>query len=123
MTSRMPFRRNLATMTGSTAGSLAGVLAPRRDLDARSNAFDLLFAGALTFFLGLIGFAQAGVGGILGLGMLAPLVWRRSRPELVFFAVSAVAVLQWLAGVELQPGNVGLLVALYAISVYGEVRY
>ena len=55
--------------------------------------------------------------------MLVPLIWRRTHPELVFFGVSAVAVLQWLGGAHLMAGNVGLLVALYTISVYGEVRY
>jgi signal transduction histidine kinase len=119
MTSRARFRRNLATMTGT----LSGILAPRRQVDPRGRAFDLLLAGALTLFFGLAGLAQAGFAGVLGFGMLIPLAWRRSHPELVFFTVSAVAVLQWLAGAELQPGNVGLLVALYAISVYGEVRY
>ncbi|WP_020391367.1 sensor histidine kinase [Kribbella catacumbae] len=104
-------------------GTIAGILAPRRQISPRNKAFDLLFAGGLTLFVGLLGLAQAGAGGVLGLAMLAPLVWRRSHPEAVFFTVSGAAVLQWLGGVNLMPGNVGLLVALYAISVYGEVRY
>lgn len=119
MTSRAGFHRNLATMTGT----MSGILAPRRQVSPRSKAFDLLLAGALTLFFGLLGLAQAGYAGVLGFGMLAPLVWRRTHPELVLFAVSAVAVLQWLSGAELQPGNIGLLVALYSISVYGEVKY
>ncbi|GAA1668977.1 sensor histidine kinase [Kribbella sp. NPDC056951] len=93
-----------------------------RPLPARSKAFDLLFAGALVVSAGFLGLAQARWGGLLGLAMLGPLIWRRTHPELVFFAVSSVAVLQWLGGVDLQPGNVGLIVALYAISVYGDVR-
>lgn len=119
MTNPAGIRRNLARMTGT----MAGILAPRRQISPRSKAFDLLLAGGLTLFVGLLGLAQAGVGGVLGLGMLAPLVWRRSHPELVFFTVSGVAVLQWLGGVNLMPGNIGLLVALYTISVYGEVKY
>ncbi len=94
-----------------------------RPLPARSKAFDLLFAGALGVTAGFLGLAQASWGGVVGLAMLGPLIWRRSHPELVFFAVSAVAVLQWLAAVELQPGNIGLIVALYAISVYGDIRF
>ncbi|GAB3947967.1 sensor histidine kinase [Kribbella albertanoniae] len=94
-----------------------------RPLPARSKAFDLLFAGALGVTAGFLGLAQAQWGGIVGLAMLGPLIWRRTHPELVFFAVSSVAVLQWLAAVELQPGNVGLIVALYAISVYGDIRF
>ncbi|WP_232828402.1 sensor histidine kinase [Kribbella monticola] len=101
---------------------MTGILTAR-DVPAKSKAFDLLFAGALTLFFGSISFAQVGYGGLFGLLMLGPLIWRRTHPELVFFAVSAVAVLQWLAGINLQGGNAGLLVALYAISVYGEVRY
>ncbi|MFB6726444.1 sensor histidine kinase [Kribbella sp. NPDC056345] len=94
-----------------------------RPLPARSKAFDLLFAGALGVTAGFLGLAQARWGGVVGLAMLGPLIWRRTHPELVFFGVSAVAVLQWLAAVELQPGNIGLIVALYAISVYGDIRF
>ncbi|MBB6571620.1 sensor histidine kinase [Kribbella sandramycini] len=92
-------------------------------LPARSKAFDLLLAGALCMTLGFLSIAQAGYGGVLAFAMLGPLWWRRSYPELVFFGVSAVAVLQWLVGIDLFPGNVGLLIALYTISVYGDVRY
>ncbi|HWD78189.1 MAG TPA: sensor histidine kinase, partial [Kribbella sp.] len=93
-----------------------------RPLPARSKAFDLLLAGGLCMVFGFLSLAQAHFGGLLAFGMLVPLIWRRTHPELVFFTVCAVATLQWLVGVELQPGNVGLLVALYAITVYGDVR-
>ncbi|HZX02910.1 sensor histidine kinase [Kribbella sp.] len=93
-----------------------------RPLPARSKAFDLFLAGGLCMVFGFLSLAQAHFGGLLAFGMLVPLIWRRTYPELVFFAVCAVATLQWLAGVELQLGNVGLLVALYAITVYGDVR-
>ncbi|WP_132192911.1 MULTISPECIES: sensor histidine kinase [Kribbella] len=103
-------------------GTLSGILTPRR-VAQRSKAFDLLLAGGLTLFFGFLSLAQDQYAGLLGVAMLVPLIWRRTHPELVFFSVSAVAVLQWLSGARLQAGNVGLLVALYAISVYGEVRY
>jgi signal transduction histidine kinase len=119
MTKPAGFRRNLTAMTGT----MSGILAPRRQVSQRSKAFDLLLAGALTLFFGFASLAQMGFGGVLGVAMLAPLVWRRTHPELVFFFVSGVAVLQWLSGTHLMAGNVGLLVALYAISVYGEVKY
>ncbi|WP_329002885.1 sensor histidine kinase [Kribbella sp. NBC_00709] len=93
-----------------------------RPLPARSKAFDLFLAGGLCLTFGFLSLAQAHFGGILAFGMLVPLIWRRTHPELVFFAVCSVATVQWLFGIELQPGNVGLLVALYAISVYGDVR-
>jgi signal transduction histidine kinase len=107
-------RRTLAGMTG--------FLMARR-VSPQSKAFDLLLAGGLTLFFGFLSLAQAQFAGVVGVALLVPLIWRRSYPELVFFGVSAIAVLQWLAGVDLQAGNVGLLVALYTISVYGEVRY
>lgn len=114
MTSPGVVRRTLARMTGMLTA---------RPLPARSKAFDLLLAGGLCMFFGFLSLAQARYSGVLGLGMLVPLVWRRTHPELVFFAVSSVAVLQWFAGAQLMAGNVGLLIALYTISVYGEVRY
>ncbi|GAB2596592.1 sensor histidine kinase [Kribbella endophytica] len=101
---------------------MTGFLTARR-VSPQSKAFDLLLAGALTLFLGFLSLAQAQFAGVVSLALLVPMIWRRSYPELVFFGVSAIAVLQWLAGIELQPGNVGLLVALYTISVYGEVRF
>jgi signal transduction histidine kinase len=101
---------------------MTGFLTARR-VSPQSKAFDLLLAGGLTLFFGFLSLAQAQLAGVVGLALLVPLIWRRSYPELVFFGVSAIAVLQWLAGVELQAGNVGLLVALYTISVYGEVKY
>ncbi|WP_432941275.1 sensor histidine kinase [Kribbella sp. CA-253562] len=101
---------------------MTGFFTARR-VSPQSRAFDLLLAGALTLFFGFLSLAQAGLAGVIGVALLVPLIWRRSHPELVFFGVSAIAVLQWLAAVELQAGNVGLLVALYTISVYGEVRY
>ncbi len=104
-------------------GTMAGILAPRRQVSPSSKAFDLLLAGGLSLFVGLLSLAYEGLAGVLGFGMLVPLVWRRSHPEPVFFAVSGVAVLQWLSGAQLMPANVGLLIALYTIAVYGEVKY
>ncbi|WP_238163570.1 sensor histidine kinase [Kribbella capetownensis] len=101
---------------------MTGILTAR-PVPARSKAFDLLLAGSLCMVFGLLSIAQAGFEGILGFGMLVPLIWRRTHPALVFFGVSAVASVQWLFGAQLMPANVGLLVALYTISVYGEVRY
>ncbi|NUR95816.1 MAG: sensor histidine kinase [Kribbellaceae bacterium] len=106
---------------GRTLAGMTGMLTAR-PLPARSKAFDLLLAGGLCMVFGFLSLAQAHFGGLLAFGMLVPLIWRRTHPELVFFTVCAVATLQWLVGVQLQPGNVGLLVALYAITVYGDVR-
>jgi signal transduction histidine kinase len=114
MTSGAALRRTLARMTG---------ILTARPVPARSKAFDLLLAGGMCVFFGFLSLAQNGLAGILGFGMLVPLVWRRTHPELVFFGVSAVAVLQWLADAQLMAANVGLLVALYTISVYGDIRF
>jgi signal transduction histidine kinase len=113
MTPRSGLARTLAGMTGMLTA---------RPLPARSRAFDLLLAGSLCMVFGFLSLAQAHFGGLLSFGMLVPLIWRRTHPELVFFAVCSVATLQWLIGIELQLGNIGLLVALYAITVYGDVR-
>ncbi|WP_344235322.1 sensor histidine kinase [Kribbella hippodromi] len=93
-----------------------------RPVPARSRAFDLFLAGGLCVTFGFLSLAQAHLEGFLAFGMLAPLVWRRTHPELVFYGVCSVALLQWLAHVQLMPGNVGLMVALYAITVYGDVQ-
>jgi signal transduction histidine kinase len=114
MTSHLADRRTLARMTG---------ILTARPVPARSKAFDLLLAGGLSMTFGFLAVAQTGLGGVLAFGMLVPLIWRRTHPELVFFGVSAVAVLQWLAGIHLMAGNIGLLVALYAIAVYGDHRF
>lgn len=91
--------------------------------DRRAMVFDVLLAGSLTFFFGLLSLAQDSVAGLFGVAQLVPLIWRRTHPELVFAACSSIAVLQWLADIQLSPGNIGLLFALYAVAVYGRVRY
>jgi hypothetical protein len=98
MTSASPDPRTLTRMTG--------ILTPRY-VSARGKAFDLLLAGGLGLLFGFFSLAQQHFSGILGLAMLGPLIWRRTHPELVFFAVSAIAVLQWRAGVPLMAGNIG----------------
>ena len=88
--------RTLARMTG---------ILTARPVPARSKAFDLLLAGGLCITAGLLGIAQIGIAGVLGFGMLVPLVWRRTHPELVLFGVSAVATFQWLVGADLMPAR------------------
>ncbi|MFC0627786.1 sensor histidine kinase [Kribbella deserti] len=88
----------------------------------RDMAFDLVLAGGLTFFGVIFSMAQAGLAGVISLGMLGPLLFRRTHPAQVFAICSGTAVLQWLAGIDLMFGNVGLLVTLYAIAVYGNVK-
>ncbi|MCK9895734.1 histidine kinase [Frankia sp. AgB32] len=54
-------------------------------------------------------------GHVFAAGLLAPLVWRRSRPLAVFAVIAAIAFAQWLAGVT-SPGDAALLVALYTVA-------
>jgi signal transduction histidine kinase len=53
--------------------------------------------------------------------LIVPLVWRRSHPTVVFMALSAVALGQWLAGYRLL-GDVAVLVALYTVAVHETRR-
>jgi len=104
-----------------TLTRVTGILRTRWH-SGREMAFDVMLAGGLTFFGVLGSVMQERVVGLLSVGMLAPLVWRRTRPAEVFAICSGVAVLQWVGNFPLLFGNFGLLFALYAIAVYGEVR-
>lgn len=106
-------RRNLTGMKGIVRARWAN----RRDM-----AFDVVLAGGLTFFGAGFSVAQEGYAGVISLGMLAPLLFRRTHTAQVFAVCSGTAVLQWLAGIDLMAGNIGLLVALYAIAVYGNQK-
>ncbi|MFI0423180.1 sensor histidine kinase [Spongiactinospora sp. 9N601] len=57
----------------------------------------------------------------LQVALLAPLVWRRRAPLVVFCAISVAAALQWAADVQL-PADVSLLVALYTVAAYRPGR-
>ncbi len=51
------------------------------------------------------------------LALALPLLLRRRHPALVFFAVSAIALVEWLTDVQ-AAGAVAILVALYALGLY-----
>jgi signal transduction histidine kinase len=96
----------------------------------RALAFDVLLAAGLGLMLGGASVQQVGVSsvglfavaGITGFMQVAPLVWRRTHPTQVFAICTGAALVQWLAGIPLMAANVGLLFALYAITVYGPVQ-
>ncbi|GII61681.1 two-component sensor histidine kinase [Sphaerisporangium krabiense] len=48
--------------------------------------------------------------------LIVPLLWRRSRPVLTFAAVAAVSFAQWLMRVDVLPGNLAVLVAMYGVA-------
>jgi signal transduction histidine kinase len=59
---------------------------------------------------------------VLEFGLYLPLAWRRRVPFSVFCVVAAVALGQWLAGALFPPGDLALLVALYAVGAYSRWR-
>jgi signal transduction histidine kinase len=55
-------------------------------------------------------------------GLLIPLWWRRRAPLLAFYAVAAVFLAQWAAGIVLR-ADVALLVVVYSLVLYGRLRH
>jgi signal transduction histidine kinase len=91
-------------------------------LSARSVAFDIFLAGGLMMTFGLVSVVQLRLVGVAGLGLLIPLVWRRTHTFPVFLVCTGVALVQWATNARLMPANIGLLVALYAVAVYGNAK-
>jgi len=54
-------------------------------------------------------------------GLLIPLWWRRRAPLLAFYAVAAVFLAQWAAGILLR-ADVALLVAVYNVVLHGRLN-
>ncbi|HEY0695961.1 MAG TPA: sensor histidine kinase [Kribbella sp.] len=88
----------------------------------RSMAFDIFLAGGLMMTFGLLSVVQERLVGVAGLGLLIPLVWRRTHTFPVFLVCTGVALVQWATNARLMPANIGLLVALYAVAVYGNAK-
>jgi len=80
-----------------------------------------VFDASLTAVLLIFNVFYIGYGNtLINVGMIAPLVWRRRDPTLVFTVVSLTCLAQLLLQVNLSYGNVGFLFALYAASAYGR---
>ncbi|MFJ2031298.1 sensor histidine kinase [Streptosporangium sp. NPDC087985] len=60
---------------------------------------------------------------VLGLLLVVPLFWRRSRPLTVFAIVSVTSFGQWLSGTEPAPFNVAVLIAMYAVASLCSLRW
>ncbi|MFF3335234.1 sensor histidine kinase [Streptomyces sp. NPDC002888] len=58
---------------------------------------------------------------VFAVAQIVPLWWRRRAPEVTFFVILLVSVVQWSLGVWQQAG-VSALVALYALALYGSLR-
>jgi signal transduction histidine kinase len=54
---------------------------------------------------------------LVQLAIIAPLVWRRTNPTVVFCVISAIALVQWGLGYKLI-GDASLLIALYTVAVH-----
>ena len=54
-------------------------------------------------------------------GLLIPLWWRRRAPLLAFYAVAAVFLAQWAAGIILR-ADAALLVAVYNVVLHGRLN-
>ena len=89
----------------------------------RPSAADVVLAGVLTLLLGVGAGAREPAWNLLGVAQLLPLVWRRVRPVQVFAVCVGAATVQWLLAFPLHPANVGLLFALYAVTVHSPVMY
>jgi signal transduction histidine kinase len=85
-------------------------------------AFDIFLAGGLMMTFGLLPVVQLRLVGVAGLGLLIPLIWRRTHTFPVFLVCTGVALVQWAMNARLMPADIGLLVALYAVAVYGNVK-
>jgi signal transduction histidine kinase len=88
----------------------------------RSMAFDIFLAGGLMMTFGLLSVVQLRLVGVAGLALLIPLIWRRTHTFPVFLVCTGVALVQWATDARLMPANIGVLVALYAVAVYGNVK-
>jgi signal transduction histidine kinase len=55
--------------------------------------------------------------------MCLPLVWRRRWPRAVFAFITLVAVVQWLAGINIAACDLTLMVAMYTIAAQCAFRW
>ncbi|MFB6893954.1 sensor histidine kinase [Kitasatospora sp. NPDC056327] len=62
-----------------------------------------------------------GTGFVLQTALVLPLVWRRRAPRAAFGVIAAVALAQWLVGVQL-PADAALLIALGTVAARAPFR-
>lgn len=56
---------------------------------------------------------------LLSCGLLLPLAWRRTRPEVAAGVVVLVCLIQWAAGAEPVAGQIAVPLVIYATAAYG----
>src|SRR5689334_9475358 len=89
---------------------------------ARANPFqfDALIIAAIALITILLTQLWAGDrAGLISLGLLAPLAWRRSRPVLSTAMVAGTGFLQLAVFDALLPADAAIPVAIYAVTAYG----
>ncbi|MBB2914308.1 signal transduction histidine kinase [Streptosporangium becharense] len=115
-------------MTGATTTAPAAgprQTPPHAATRLSPTAFDA-FLAAVVFF-GCAGLNSQAYQGppaplILQVALALPLAWRRRAPLTVFYAIAAVALVQWLADIQLLT-DVALLIALYTVAAHSTWRH
>ncbi len=108
----------------ATAPPLVGRL---RRYASTPRVVDAVLAGVV-FLLGLPAAAVQSTGGVpvavlIDAGLATPLLWRRSKPELVFAAVALAGLAQWLVDLPVRGADFALLIALYSVATYHTGRH
>ncbi|MFV0253181.1 MAG: histidine kinase [Beutenbergiaceae bacterium] len=101
-------------MSQETDGSRA-----QRD---RPPVADVLLAGGLILVLVpiLLAISTGFLAGLFGIGQLAALAWRRTKPGWAALAVGAFAVAHFATGQFLLPSDIAVLIVLYSVTAYGR---
>ncbi|MEU7015140.1 histidine kinase [Streptomyces sp. NPDC046385] len=84
-------------------------------------ARDASLAAALWLVTFGPGRLEGATGIVLQTALVLPLVWRRRAPRLVFGVIGAVALAQWLLGVQ-SPADAALLIALGTVAARSPGR-
>jgi signal transduction histidine kinase len=82
---------------------------------------DALLAAGLAFLLTLLPWVvgEDRVMLLIGLGLIVPLAWRRTRPVFSAAAITAVGVAQLTAYPRLVPADPAALIGIYSLAAYG----
>ncbi len=98
-------------------------MSPTRPRPLRPPVFDVLLAAALTIVLVIGPGPRDAFPMLLAVALVAPPGLASDQPVQVFAVCAGAALLQWWFGWPLMPPDVGLLFALYAVTVHARVVY
>ncbi|MBE1532937.1 sensor histidine kinase [Actinomadura algeriensis] len=97
-------------------------------LRGKTPLVDAFLAAPLVFF-SLPGFLSGAYGmsfvqyAVVTVGLLLPLVLRRTFPRTVFAVIALVSCVQWLADVVPLPANIALFMGLYTVTAGFTLRW